>query len=165
MVIAAAKKSSDTATIVVHTPISSLAFPYELTTLSLGNGSQLTFIAYDKAGKMVQFSPGSARWTSLSQGIVSVTSTGFARGQQCGFSGGFIPFAAERAERIASGDERLSLAERYGSHAAYVERVRRSERQLVRERLLLQEDADRIVADAARSDAFASTTPAATGQR
>ena len=84
MVIAAAKKSSDTATIVVHTPISSLAFPYELTTLSLGNGSQLTFIAYDKAGKMVQFSPGSARWTSLSQGIVSVTSTGFATGRSLG---------------------------------------------------------------------------------
>jgi hypothetical protein len=41
----------------------------------------------------------------------------------------------------------------------------RSARQLVRERLLLQEDADRIVADAAQSDAFASTSPAATGQR
>jgi hypothetical protein len=95
----------------------------------------------------------------------NVTVSGFARGQQCGFSGGFIPFAATRAERIASGDERPSLEERYGSHAAYVERVRRSARQLVRERLLLQEDADRIIADAARSDAFAAIPPAATGQR
>ena len=95
----------------------------------------------------------------------NVTVSGFARGQQCGFSGGFIPFAAERAERIANGDARPSLEERYGSLAAYVERVRRSARQLVRERLLLQEDADRIIADAARSDAFATPGPAATGRR
>jgi len=84
----------------------------------------------------------------------NVTASGFARGQQCGFSGGFIPFAVTRAERLADGDDRPSLEERYGSHAAYVERVRRSARRLVRERFLLQEDADRIVADAAKSDAF-----------
>ena len=84
----------------------------------------------------------------------NVTASGFARGQQCGFSGGFIPFAVTRAERLAAGDERPSLEERYGSHAAYVERVRRTARQLVRERFLLPEDADRIVADAAKSDAF-----------
>ena len=95
----------------------------------------------------------------------NVTVSGFARGQQCGFSGGFIPFAAARAERVASGDARPSLEERYGSHAAYVERVRSTARRLVRERLLLQEDADRIVADAAKSDAFASTAPAAAGQQ
>lgn len=84
----------------------------------------------------------------------NVTLTGFARGQQCGFRGGFIPFAATRRERIANGDPRLSLEERYGSHATYVERVRRSARQLVHERLLLPEDEARIVADASRTDAF-----------
>lgn len=84
----------------------------------------------------------------------NVTQQGFARGQQCGFSGGFIPFAAVKRERVANGDERPSLEERYGSHATYVERVRRTARRLVGERLLLQEDADRIVADAAKSDAF-----------
>jgi hypothetical protein len=93
------------------------------------------------------------------------TASGFAAGQPCGFSGGFIPFAARRAERMASGDPRPSLEERYGSQAAYVERVRRSARQLVRERLLLQEDADRIVADAAKSDAFQPTSSAAAEQR
>jgi hypothetical protein len=84
----------------------------------------------------------------------NVTQSGFARGQQCGFSGGFIPFAATKAERIANGDERPSLEERYGTHAAYVERVRRTAGQLVRDRVLLQEDADRIVTDARKSDAF-----------
>jgi len=90
----------------------------------------------------------------------NVTVSGFARGQQCGFSGGFIPFAADRDERIANGDTRPSLEERYGTSAAYAERVRRSARQLVRDRLLLQEDADRIIADAARSDAWLAATPA-----
>jgi hypothetical protein len=85
----------------------------------------------------------------------NVTLSGFARGQPCGFSGGFIPFAAVKRERVANGDERPSLEERYGTHAAYVEGVRRTAAQLVREQLLLQEDADRIVADAARTDAFA----------
>jgi hypothetical protein len=82
----------------------------------------------------------------------NVTATGFSRGQSCGFSGGFIPFAATRAERYASGDPRPSVEERYGSHAEYVRRVRASARRLVRERFLLPEDAERIVAEAERSD-------------
>jgi len=85
----------------------------------------------------------------------NVTATGFARGQQCGFSGGFIPFALDQRERIANDDQRLSLTERYGSHAAYVDRIRQTAAQLVRERLLLAEDAERMVSDATRSDAFA----------
>jgi hypothetical protein len=80
------------------------------------------------------------------------TASGFAAGQPCGFSGGFIPFAETRAERIASGDPRLSLEERYGTHDAYVRRVRGTANRLVRERLLLAEDAARIVADAEKSD-------------
>ena len=81
----------------------------------------------------------------------NVTASGFSRGQSCGFTGGFIPFADTRAERIASGDPRPSLEERYGSHAAYVRRVRAAARRLVRERFLLPEDAERIVRDAERS--------------
>jgi hypothetical protein len=88
------------------------------------------------------------------------TASGFAAGLPCGFSGGFIPFAASRAERIASGDPRPSLEERYGTHAAYVRAVRASAQRLVRERLLLAEDAARIVAAADRSDVLASGTSA-----
>ena len=91
----------------------------------------------------------------------NVTRAGYSRGQQCGFSGGFVPFALTRAERERSGDERPSLEERYGSFAAYLDAVRRSARQLVSERLLLQDDADRMIDEAARSDAFASAPAAA----
>jgi hypothetical protein len=45
----------------------------------------------------------------------NVTSTGWYKGKACAFSGGFIPFAKTKAERLASGDPRLSLEERYGT--------------------------------------------------
>ena len=86
------------------------------------------------------------------------TASGFAEGQPCGFSGGFIPFAETRAERIASGDPRLSLEERYGTHEGYVRGVQATANRLVRERLLLAEDAARIVADAEKSDVLRGRT-------
>jgi hypothetical protein len=45
-------------------------------------------------------------------------------------------------------DPRLSLAERYGSHAAYVQKVAEAAQALVAERLLLPEDATRYVDEA-----------------
>jgi hypothetical protein len=45
----------------------------------------------------------------------NVTSTGWYAGKECAFAGGFIPFARTKAERIAAGDPRPSLEERYGS--------------------------------------------------
>jgi hypothetical protein len=90
------------------------------------------------------------------------TASGFAAGQPCGFSGGFIPFAETRAERTASSDPRPSLEERYGTHEAYVRRVRETAQRLVRERLLLEEDAERIIADAERSDVLRGRTRTAT---
>jgi hypothetical protein len=92
------------------------------------------------------------------------TASGFAEGQPCGFSGGFIPFAETQADRMASGDPRPSLEERYGTHEAYVRGVRATASRLVRERLLLAEDAERIVADAEGSDVLRSRTPAASTQ-
>jgi hypothetical protein len=81
----------------------------------------------------------------------NVTASGYAKGRACGFSGGFIPFARTRVQRLASGDPRPSLEERYGSHEQYVERVRAAAKRLVQERFLLQEDADRLVREAAAS--------------
>ena len=81
----------------------------------------------------------------------NVTASGYAKGRACGFSGGFIPFARTRAQRVASGDPRPSLEERYGSHEEYVDRVRAAAKRLVEERFLLQEDADRLVREAAAS--------------
>jgi len=82
----------------------------------------------------------------------NVTAAGFYKGQGCGFSGGAIPFAATKAERAASGDPRPSLEERYRTHDKYVAVVRAAAEKLVGERLLLQDDADRIIKQATDSD-------------
>ena len=63
-----------------------------------------------------------------------------------------IPFAATRAERMANGDPRLSLEERYRTHEGYVEAVRAAAARAVSERFLLQEDADALIAQAAASN-------------
>ena len=80
------------------------------------------------------------------------TSTGWnlfaagARGRDlCGLTGSFFPFAKTRAERLASGDPRPSLEERYENHAGFGDAVRRAAADLVAQRLLLQEDADVLV--------------------
>jgi len=78
----------------------------------------------------------------------NVTAGGFYKGQGCGFTGGYIPFVKTKAERMASGDPRPSLEERYGTHDAYVAKVKGAAARLVGERLLLQADADRIVKQA-----------------
>jgi hypothetical protein len=76
---------------------------------------------------------------------------GFFRGQIQALGGGYIPFAKTKAQRLASGDPRLSLEERYGTHDAYVARVKEAARKQVAERVLLQEDADRFVEQAEKS--------------
>jgi hypothetical protein len=67
----------------------------------------------------------------------------------CGQLGQFIPFATTRAERLASGDPRPSLEERYGSAQGYVDAVAAAAQALEAERLLLPEDRERIIAAAA----------------
>jgi len=51
-----------------------------------------------------------------------------------------------------SGDPRLSLEERYGTHQGYVTAVRAAAERLVAEGYLLSQDADAIVAAADASD-------------
>jgi hypothetical protein len=58
----------------------------------------------------------------------------------CESSGQSIPFAATQAARLASGDPRLSLEERYSSHDDYVQRVARAARRLEERRFLLPDD-------------------------
>lgn len=66
-------------------------------------------------------------------------------------SGSFIPFHVTRAARLAAGDERPSLEERYGDHAGYVAAVRTAADQLVQDGFLLRGDADRLIGEAERS--------------
>ena len=70
----------------------------------------------------------------------------------CALTGAFFPFARTRDERLASGDPRLSLEERYGDHAGFVAAVRRAAEDSVGRRILLQEDAEVIIRMAEDSD-------------
>ena len=79
----------------------------------------------------------------------NLTAAGYTKGQYCSLWGSFIPFARTRAERIAAHDPRLSLEERYGTQEGYVCVVRQAAHKLVSWRLLLQDDADRIIREAA----------------
>ena len=66
--------------------------------------------------------------------------------------GQHIPFAATREERLAAGDPRLSLEERYGTHEGYVSAVERAARQLESEGFLLPQDAQAYIDEARNSD-------------
>jgi hypothetical protein len=59
----------------------------------------------------------------------------------CNLQGSFIPFAATRAERLATGDPRLSIEERYPSKEAYLAQFRKATADLVAKRYLLPDDA------------------------
>jgi len=63
----------------------------------------------------------------------------------CGLSGSFTAFATTKAERLAAGDPRKSLQERYKSHEGYVKAVKQAAKELVNERFLLEEDAERFI--------------------
>src|SRR5262249_34043960 len=68
--------------------------------------------------------------------------------------------AKTRAERTANGDPRPSLEERYTDANGLVRAVERATRELVEQRFLLQEDADRFVAAAQASAAMQPAGPA-----
>jgi hypothetical protein len=70
----------------------------------------------------------------------------------CDHAGMYIPFARTKAERLAKGDPRLSLEERYPDHATYVREVSAAAADLQRQGFLLQEDAERYVKAAEESD-------------
>jgi hypothetical protein len=66
----------------------------------------------------------------------------------CDASGQRLPFAATKTARLAAGDPRLSLEERYTDHATYVRLVAAAAQRLQHERLLLEEDAKAYIAAA-----------------
>ena len=82
----------------------------------------------------------------------NVTASGPLKGQSCALQGGFIPFAKTKAERMANGDPRPSLEERYSSHDEYVKIVSDAAAKLVSEHYLLQQDADAMIKQAEASD-------------
>ncbi|MEA2642020.1 MAG: hypothetical protein QOF51_3414 [Chloroflexota bacterium] len=89
----------------------------------------------------------------------SLRKAGYAEGEQFWNTGSFVPFARTKAEREANSDPRLSLEERYTSPEAYVDAVKFVCDRLVRERLLLREDADRFVESARSRNPFDPAVP------
>jgi len=82
----------------------------------------------------------------------NITAGGFHKGKLCNYAGGMIPFARTRSERMATGDPRLSLEERYGSHDGYVQAVRAAVERAAAAGFLLDGDARSLVAQAEASD-------------
>jgi hypothetical protein len=72
-------------------------------------------------------------------------------GASCDGVGAFSPFTKSKTERDNTNDPRLSLQERYGLRDFYVATARTIADKLVRERLLLKQDADAYVAAAKKA--------------
>jgi alpha/beta hydrolase family protein len=85
----------------------------------------------------------------------NVISSGMFKGQLCNNNGtgvaGYIPFVVTRAERLASGDPRLSLEERYQTHEGYVKAVTDAANALLKQGYLLRADAEAMIAQASAS--------------
>jgi hypothetical protein len=81
--------------------------------------------------------------------------SGLLKGQECQLQAGTIPFARTKAERLAKGDPRPSLEERYGSLLNYYSMAVQAANKAIASRLLLPEDADRelkiLLADVVKS--------------
>ncbi len=93
---------------------------------------------------------GGVRSPTLQAPLATYTSwnnraAGYGEGDSCDLTGSTIPFAATKAERLASGDPRLSIAERYATHDGYVSAVARAANGLARDGFLLPDDAATVV--------------------
>ena len=75
--------------------------------------------------------------------------------------GGAIPFASTREERLATGDPRPSIEERYGSRDEYLERVRACAESLAASGYVLAEDVGLLVAQGGEVYDAIVRTPAA----
>jgi hypothetical protein len=65
--------------------------------------------------------------------------------------GGFIPFAKTKNERLASGDPRPSLEERYQTHDGYVAALSAAARSVVKSGYLREADANAMIKQAEAS--------------
>ena len=77
----------------------------------------------------------------------NLRAAGHAEGECCSTSGSYIPFAKTKAERLANGDPRLSIEERYRSHAITCGEYKGCA-QVGEGRLLLPADADHFIKQA-----------------
>jgi hypothetical protein len=84
---------------------------------------------------------------------------GFSEGDVCDLTGSYIPFAKTLADRQASGDPRLSIAERYPTTAAYNAAVTAAANSLVTEGFLLPGDEAAAISQAEQQAAGSGLLP------
>jgi hypothetical protein len=77
---------------------------------------------------------------------------GFAEGELLMTNGCLKAFARTKAEREKSGDPRLSIEERYPTHQAYIDVVKRAVDELVREGFMLPGDGESYIEAARRKN-------------
>ena len=70
---------------------------------------------------------------------------GVLKGQEASLAAGYIPFAKTKADRIANGDPRPSLDERYGNISTYYFLAEYAANKLASQRFLLPEDANSLI--------------------
>jgi len=71
--------------------------------------------------------------------------TGIFKGQEQNLAGGYLPFAKTKADRLANGDPRLSIEERYPNLWGYLYNSMQIANSLVAQRYWLAEDAQRTI--------------------
>ena len=86
----------------------------------------------------------------------------FHAGQVCNYVGGMVPFFKTKLQREAAGDPRLSLEERYGTHAGYVAAVTAAANNAFAKNYLLAADRDVLIAQAKGSDVLCNNFVPAT---
>ncbi len=90
-------------------------------------------------------------WNTIAAGIY--------KGQQCNLSGSYFPFKETKAERLAAGDPRPSLEERYGTHAGFVCVVTAAANKNVSQRFLRSSAVATLIAQASSSNVLTDITP------
>ena len=92
--------------------------------------------------------------------VVSVPTPGAPfPGQICVNTGAYYPFPETKAERLASGDPRASVEERYGTNAGYVCAVTAAANKNVSQRFLLASGATTLISQATASNVLTDIVP------
>jgi len=76
----------------------------------------------------------------------------FHAAQVCNYIGGMVPFFKTKAQRVAAGDPRKSLEERYATHDGYVAAVTAAANNAYAKGYLLAADRDALIQQAVASD-------------
>ena len=84
-IVAAAKRSTDSATVTVHQTPTKVALDGDSTSVASGRTVQLSFKAYDKTGALItNITNNSGKWSSSNATVAAVSSTGLVQGLALG---------------------------------------------------------------------------------